>query len=154
MKNYTPNCLIPLRVSMKAWERFIAKISISETGCWMWTAAKDSYGYGRFSVSRKRTLPHRFVYIALRDNIPDGLQIDHLCRNRACCNPGHLEVVTSRENTLRGESLQAQNKRKTHCHKGHEFSHENTKIRAHGARDCRVCNRERDRIRRIRRKCI
>jgi hypothetical protein len=77
--------------------------------------------------------------------IPDGLVIDHLCRNRKCVNPFHLEAVTLKENILRGAGTGAEFARRTHCNKGHEFSEENTIIRSDGGRRCKTCRRaERD----------
>lgn len=116
-------------------ERFWAKVQ--PTGfCWEWTASK-AHGYGYFNGSRA----HRFAYELLVGPIPDGLVIDHLCRNRGCVNPDHLEPVTQRENTMRGYSFSRLHARKTHCIRGHEFTPENTKTRSNGARICRECMR-------------
>lgn len=108
--------------------------------CWPWTAGGDGNGYGYFRVGAKRVLAHRFVYELLVGPIPEGLQIDHLCRVRACCNPDHLEAVTQRENLLRGAGHPAVNAAKTHCVNGHEFTPENTYV-WHGGRHCRACRR-------------
>jgi len=83
---------------------------------------------------------HRYVYEQEVGPIPDGLTLDHLCRNRACVNPDHLEPVTMRVNTLRGETITARNAAKTRCDKGHEFTPENTMRKPDGRR-CRVCQR-------------
>lgn len=104
-------------------DRFWAKVQQTES-CWLWTAARDHRGYGEFRVELPPARPakaHRFAYETLVGPIPDGLELDHLCRNRACVNPDHLEPVTGRVNTLRGESPTAQNARKTHCVHGHEL---------------------------------
>ncbi len=85
---------------------------------------------------------HRFAFEMARGPVPEGLQLDHLCRVRHCVNPGHLELVTSRVNTLRGTSFSAVNATKTHCPKGHPYSTENTHTDASNKRHCRVCNRE------------
>jgi hypothetical protein len=86
---------------------------------------------------------HRVAYEALVGPIPQGLCIDHLCRNRACVNPDHLEPVTNRVNILRGETIMAANAAKTHCVRGHEYTPENTLINAKtGTRRCAACNRE------------
>jgi hypothetical protein len=102
--------------------------------CWEWTGARERKGYGRF-----RSQPaHRWSYELLRGEIPEGLFLDHLCRNRACVNPWHLEPVTNRVNILRGVSFAAINAHKTHCIRGHEFTPENTYMSTKG-RNCRAC---------------
>lgn len=111
-----------------------------KTPCWIWQGCLDNHGYGQ--TSRKGYyLIHRWTYEHYVGPIPDSLQLDHLCRVPACCNPDHLEPVTSRENTLRGTAPSAANARKTHCHNGHEFTPENTYIETYGARRCLACKR-------------
>lgn len=131
-------------------QRFWAKVAKTDA-CWLWTAAKDQYGYGLFSSTSKMGA-HRWAYERLVGPIPKGLVIDHLCRTRACVNPAHMEAVTNKENILRGESLSAQRGRQTHCKYGHEFTPENTYVRPGGHRDCRVCLRRRDQKRKARRR--
>lgn len=83
-------------------ERFWERVEVSDTGCWLWTGAKTSDGYGNFRIGDHWTPAHCFAYKEIIGPIPDGLQLDHLCRVRLCVFPLHLEPVTSRENTIRG----------------------------------------------------
>lgn len=120
----------------------------ADTGCWVWTRAKSPEGYGiakRFGTDR---MASRVAYTLFVGPIAVGLQIDHLCRNRACVNPLHLEPVTQRENLLRGVGFPAIRARMTACIHGHEFTAGNTYIKANGTRCCRACNRERKQARR------
>jgi hypothetical protein len=114
-------------------------VSDQVTGCWIWTGAKSSQGYAK-AIYDWRVYPvHRVLLEESLGPIAPALQVDHLCRNRACCNPAHLEPVTQRENILRGESPSAQHARKTHCPRGHAYTPDNTYRRASGARRCRSC---------------
>jgi hypothetical protein len=108
--------------------------------CWEWLATRipDGYGYFRVGSPSRSVLAHRFAYESLVGSIDDGLVIDHLCRNRGCVNPAHMEVVTSAENTRRGRFW---NRDKTHCIHGHEFTPENTYTYANGKRRCKTCAR-------------
>jgi hypothetical protein len=122
-----------------AEERFWSRVSqVGE--CWEWTGPRDAAGYGKFSASRHRTVrAHRFAYEDMVGVIPEGLVIDHLCRNRSCVNPGHLEPVTDRVNVLRSHGFPATYAARTHCNNGHEFTPENTRFRVDGGRRCRAC---------------
>ncbi len=109
--------------------------------CWLWTGARHNAGYGQYGKPAR--LAHRMSYEAFVGPIPDGLTVDHLCRNRLCVNPSHLEPVALAVNVLRGESLPAKNARKTHCPKGHPYDETNTHITKQGWRICKACKRER-----------
>jgi len=128
-------------------ERFEAKVSVDvASGCWNWTGARHMRtGYGSIRVYidgvAKSDSAHRVAHQLFKGPIPDGLQIDHLCRNRRCVNPDHLEAVTCRVNILRGTSFQAINAAKTECIRGHAFDATNTYIYAAGKRYCRECRR-------------
>lgn len=104
-----------------AWARLLPKIQKNETGCWEFQGALNSRGYGCIGFGAKGVsiLTHRLAYEHERGPIPEGLEIDHLCRNRKCCNPDHLEVVTRHENNVRGESPSSINDKATHCRHGH-----------------------------------
>lgn len=103
--------------------RFWAKVVKTES-CWIWTGSHQVGGYGNFQPIKGRGIgAHRYAYQITVGPIPNGLQLDHLCRNRLCVNPAHLEPVTARENTLRGNTMPALNAAKTHCPNGHEYSH-------------------------------
>lgn len=124
-------------------ERLLAKAIINwETGCWEWSAHRQSNGYGKIREAgqgSKKLFVHRVSYEMFVGPIPAGFQIDHLCRVRHCLNPAHLEAVTPRVNTLRGETITAVNAAKTHCPQGHEYTPENTYMAADGKRSCRGC---------------
>lgn len=107
--------------------------------CWVWTGAISSEGYGRCGSA----YAHRWSYEVFVGPIPEGLQIDHLCRVRKCVNPAHLEPVTQRENLLRGDGAGARFARRTHCSRGHALTPENTYAEkaSPGARMCLACKR-------------
>jgi HNH endonuclease len=134
------------RIPSRMW----AKIKVDPIfQCWIWIAKKVRAGYGvtgigsRTDGSRRSVYTHRFFYEMLVAKIPEGLQIDHLCRVRACCNPNHLEPVTARENLLRGETLPAMCSKKTHCPLGHPYDEDNTIIKRGKHRNCRTCENRR-----------
>lgn len=124
-------------------ERIASKIEADPaTGCWLWRGYLNNRGYAQIQVHRVSVFVHRLTYQSARGAIPEGLELDHLCRVPHCCNPAHLEPVTHRENVLRGVSPMAINAARTHCVHGHEFTPENTKRTYNGRRACRACARE------------
>ena len=128
--------------AMPYGDRLLSKVVIANDGCWEWTGAGGSYGSTR--NGDRTQVAHRAFYEEFVGPIPVGLTLDHLCRNRRCVRPGHLEPVTNKVNVLRGEGPTAVNARKTHCIHGHEFTPENTYLYSTG-RQCRACAIERSR---------
>ena len=109
-------------------------------GCWIWTRPLDDSGYGRLRVGSKVWYAHVLSYELETGAVPEGHVVDHTCRNRACVRPDHLEAVTGYVNTLRGAGPSAQNARKTHCKKGHEFTEDNI-IWKGDRRNCKTCRK-------------
>lgn len=121
---------------------------LTDANCWTWRGKYIHNGYGQMWQKRirKSVYAHRYAYEQFVGPIPDGLQLDHLCRNRGCVNPAHLEPATNRVNVLRGMGPTALNARKTHCKRGHPLVPENLYILAgpsrggYVSRECKTCN--------------
>jgi hypothetical protein len=112
------------------------------TPCMPWPGYLSPDGYGYLSVNNHTRRVHRAVYENVKGKIPPGLVLDHLCRNRSCVNPDHLEIVTPKVNVLRGETITARNAKKTHCVHGHSLDAPNIYLHR-GRRMCLACNRRR-----------
>lgn len=119
-------------------ERFWAKVD-KTGGCWLWTAGKDVHGYGLFRVNRKNWLAHRWAWTQAHGAVPEGLELDHLCRTPACVRPDHLEPVTHAENVRRGRGGDWA-RSKTHCPQGHPYDESNTYYPQPNRRICRACS--------------
>lgn len=130
-----------LESATKRFWRFVSKVGdpVNHPDCWEWLGYTNRKGYSLFWDGARTVGAHRFSYELHKGPIPPGLTLDHLCRNRACVNPDHLEAVSNEENILRGVSIFAQNAKKTHCKDGHPFSKANTYLRMGKWRVCRIC---------------
>lgn len=124
----------------------LLKRKIAEVkGCWIWQGETSNNGYGRTSIrvssgNWKRESAHRAAYLAFVGEIPKGLTLDHLCRNKLCVNPKHLEAVTQKENSFRAPNYVGN---RTYCPSGHEYSEDNTYTNKNtNKRTCRACHRE------------
>ena len=129
---------------MKLLQRFFNKIETADHNddeCWYWMSSINKKGYGNFWINGTSKIAHRISYELFRGKIPQNLQVDHLCRNRRCVNPQHLELVTLQENVKRGNSGINMSSR-THCPKGHEYNKENTFTNLNGSRVCKTCYRK------------
>lgn len=126
-------------------ERFWAKVDIQPDGCWEWTGYRDRDGYGLLTVRPRGTLrAHRLGWeLAHGEPPPKGVPLDHLCRNRGCVRPSHLEIVTPQVNAARSLKATA-----TECVNGHAFDDANTYRKPNGTRACKRCRRDRMRKRR------
>ena len=114
------------------------------TGCWIWLGQCENRNgrraYGRFWYEESNVMAHRFAYeVIAGKKIPEGYQIDHICRNPSCVNPDHLQAVTQLENTMRTRNPMAINARKTHCIRGHILEGKNVYISNVGTRKCLTC---------------
>lgn len=130
-----------------------------ESGCWEWIGTLNADGYGKVVVGYKdeprqpiKSFAHRVAFQAWRGPITQGLELDHLCRNRKCCNPEHLELVTRKENVRRGDLprfMKEKAANQTHCYKGHELSGDNSVLQGPDKKNrvCRTCRAQRQRER-------
>jgi hypothetical protein len=139
----------------KPWPRdrdwFRSRIEVRPDGCWDWQLRIDRCGYGRVSFpvpDMQGLMAHRVAYEAMVGPIPEGMTIDHLCRNTKCINPDHLRPATQRENILGSEGVTAKAARRTHCIHGHPFAGDNLLV-SKGVRYCRECMRRRYRASRL-----
>jgi len=134
------------------YERFDVKVQREGDGCWRWIGMLDKAGYGRIRDERGRAgeslYAHRVAHIRWKGPIPEGCEVDHLCRNRWCVNPDHLEAVPHKTNMRRGMSPTMIISRTGKCGRGHEVNSENMYFRKDrpGYWLCRVCKRERRRL--------
>jgi hypothetical protein len=133
---------------MDICDRFWSKVQEpfdAHNDCWVWTSSLNNHGYGQFHLGSGNVLAHVFAYEQFCWRIQDELELDHLCRNPACVNPSHLELVTHQENMRRSPLIKLNGPPfKSHCKRGHPFSGNNLRIKLDGKRVCRTCHRERN----------
>jgi len=142
--NKTQQLVVTLTEKNKAQlQRIFANITVDvDTGCWIWHGARDQNGYGLTAYGGRTERVHRLLYALHNGPIPRGIaarraaQLDHICKNRSCCNPAHLELVTQRTNTLRSNGITAQQASQTHCKRGHLLPPPDPNCKH---RTCKIC---------------
>jgi hypothetical protein len=140
----------PEKLLQRTIARFHSRYEVRDAGyetpCWIWTWRLNKAGYGLFGITRMgfrtEAFAHRAAHMLFVGQIPEGFEIDHKCRNRACVRPEHLQLLTHRDNILVGHTFAAVNYSKTHCPQGHEYTPENT-YTYRRMRQCRTCRKVR-----------
>ena len=126
-------------------ERIESRVAVDEDGCWMWTGTVGTRNHGLLKYKGKYISAHKTAYRVFVGEIPEGMNVSKVCKERLCVNPDHMRLVDMYESQMEGESPSARNKRKTHCCLGHEFTEENTIVRyskkGRRGRSCRECRR-------------
>lgn len=125
-------------------DRFTRQVRVVASGCHEWAGTIDKYGYGQFGTGGRtgqKVGAHRWAYRHYKGPIPEGFQIDHLCRNRKCVNPEHMEAVTPRENVMRSSNPASVNARRTHCVNGHPLFGDNIYPNTSRQRVCKICKK-------------
>ncbi len=120
------------------YHRIWPRVVINKDLCWLWQGASQ-HGYGSVRINNKPTSLHRFTYSLFKKRLENGKELDHLCRNKSCCNPSHLEQVTHKENVFRGNAPCVALAARTHCKHGHQFSGSNMIIQYYKGRPFRRC---------------
>src|ERR1039458_3434543 len=135
-----------MEITIQIEQRFWRRVEQTEDECWEWLGGLDKDGYGQMTIrchgKQVCFRAHRLSLLIHQRPLEMGSQIDHLCRNKRCVRPDHLEVVTSKENNARSNSPSALNAKKTHCLRGHEFNATNSRIDKRGYRRCKLCECE------------
>lgn len=139
MSGVTAKPILGLVSQDEAREIILSRVE-SNGECWQWARYCNPTGYGRVYAGGRLVLAHRLAYFGWKGDPPKGYDLDHLCRNRGCCNPCHMEAVPHRDNVLRGLSPTSSNARKTHCVKGHDLS--DHYVQSGGGRGCKVCAKQ------------
>lgn len=124
-------------------EEFLARISPEpNSGCWLWTGAMRSSGYGNAHVDGRFVSAHRFAYECANGPVEDDCEVMHTCHMRLCCNPQHLMAGSHAENMRQAKERGSMSKLGSYCSRGHKMTAANTLLRPNGARRCRACHRE------------